>query len=441
MKPPLLRPDPDKPEPKRRQPPLPKSLHKKQEFRGLGTISAAVLLLALTILAACYPIGVPPIPTPEPLVPTPLPASQATATPRPAPSSPSPPTAGSVISPVPATPTPVRQASRAGERARVGVGLPLGAIGDYDWGQSLPGWYLSWRVMASPPQPAGMRFAQMVRIHADGFRPALDVITEAARTNPGALWLIGNEPDVIWQDNATPDQYAASYGVLYQAIKAADPTAQVAIGGVSQPTPLRIAYLDRILAAYRAQYGREMPVDVWNVHAFILREERDSWGVGIPPGMEVDRGQLYEISDHADMAIFKRQIADFRRWMAERGFRDKPLIVTEYGLLMPESYGFPPELVGQFMTDTFDYFLTTADPDTGLPADANRLVQAFCWYSVADTVYATSNLFDPETRAITPVGEVFRDYVAGLRQGRFWNTLKVPFRVPLDEAGGEHPPP
>jgi len=27
------------PEPKRRQPPLPKSLHKKQEFRGLGTIN------------------------------------------------------------------------------------------------------------------------------------------------------------------------------------------------------------------------------------------------------------------------------------------------------------------------------------------------------------------------------------------------------------------
>ena len=31
--------NPDKPEPKRRQPPLPKSLHKKQEFRGLGTIT------------------------------------------------------------------------------------------------------------------------------------------------------------------------------------------------------------------------------------------------------------------------------------------------------------------------------------------------------------------------------------------------------------------
>ncbi|PKO23495.1 MAG: hypothetical protein CVU38_03850 [Chloroflexi bacterium HGW-Chloroflexi-1] len=371
-------------------------------------IIAALLLLALTVVAACYPIVTPPGPTPEPLVPTPLPSSRATATPHPAPSP---------AAPSPAAP--VTQSLRSGDRARVGVGLPLGAIEDYDWGQGAPGWYLNWRVMPDPPQPEGIRFAQMVRIRADGFRPTLDVITAAARANPGALWLIGNEPDVIWQDNATPEQYAASYGVLYQAIKAADPTAQVAIGGVSQPTPLRMAYLDRILAAYRAQYGGEMPVDVWNVHAFILREESDSWGVGIPPGMAVDRGQLYEISDHADMAIFRRQIEDFRRWMAERGWRDKQLIVTEYGVLMPESYGFPPELVGQFMTDTFDYFLTARDPDTGYPADDDRLVQAFCWYSVADTDapnhYPTPNLFDPQTRAVTAVGEVFRDYVAGLR--------------------------
>ena len=32
-------PNPDKPEPKRRQPPLPKFLHKKREFRGLGPIN------------------------------------------------------------------------------------------------------------------------------------------------------------------------------------------------------------------------------------------------------------------------------------------------------------------------------------------------------------------------------------------------------------------
>ena len=199
------------------------------------------------------------------------------------------------------------------------------------------------------------------------------------------MWLIGNEPDVKWQDNVTPERYATVYGELHAAIKAADPTAQVAIGGVSQPTPLRMAYLDRVLAAYRAQFGAEMPVDVWNVHAFILREERGSWGVDIPPGMDVAQGQLYEIADHNDMDIFRRQITDFRRWMAERGLRDKPLIVTEYGILMPASYGFPPEVVSGFLVDTFDFFLTARDPELGYPADDNRLVQAFNWFSIADT--------------------------------------------------------
>ncbi len=317
-----------------------------------------------------------------------------------------------------ATSTPrVDQPQAGSDRARVGAALPvgpgLGKLTDYAWDGAAPGWYLNWQVDPQP-QP-GARFAQMVRVSGDGFSPPLGTIQHAARANPGSLWLIGNEPDVKWQDNVTPERYATVYRELHAAIKAADPTAQVAIGGVSQPTPLRMAYLDRVLAAYRAQFGAEMPVDVWNVHTFILREERDSWGVDIPPGLDVAQGQLYEIADHKDMEIFRRQIIDFRRWMAERGLRDKPLIVTEYGILMPASYGFPPEVVSGFLVDTFDFFLTARDPELGYPADDNRLVQAFNWYSIADKTYPTSSLFDPETRNVSPVGETFKAYVSGLR--------------------------
>ena len=376
---------------------------------------AGVLLMTLALAAAtglslprgsqlaAWPTPLRPAPTREPLVPTPLPGYMATPTPRPA----TPQTAAPRSAP--AAPAP------SAARSRVGVGLAMGAISDYPWGDGAPGWYLAWGVQAAPKGVPDIRFTQMVRVFGGRIQPDLAVIQAAARANPGALWLIGNEPDVIWQDNATPEQYAAAYGAIYPALKAADPTAQVAIGGVSQPTPLRIAYLDRILAAYRAQLGAEMPVDVWNVHAFILREERGSWGVDIPPGMAEEAGTLYEITDHTDMAIFKRQIVDFRRWMAERGQRDKPLIISEYGVLMPDGYGFPPELVANFMIDTFDYFLTTRDEMFGYPEDENRLVQAFCWYSVADTMYPTPNLFDPQTKTLTPVGEMFVAYVAGLR--------------------------
>jgi hypothetical protein len=302
------------------------------------------------------------------------------------------------------------------DRGRVCVDIPLRELADYDWGDALPGFYSNFRVVPNPPRTPGVGFAQLVRTRRNGqIVPSMDVIRAAAERNPGSLWLVGNEPDVALQDNATPEQYARDYGIVYRTIKEADPTARVAIAGVSQPTPLRMAYLDRVLAAYRELYGTEMPVDVWNVHAYILREERGSWGAGIPPGMPVDRGELFEITDHGDMAIFTRQIADFRRWMASHGQRDKPLIVSEYGILMPADYGFPPEKVGRFLVDTFDYFLQARDPETGYPADDNRLVQSFCWFSTADLQFPTSDLFDLNTGTVTEVGKFYRDYVSKLK--------------------------
>lgn len=227
------------------------------------------------------------------------------------------------------------------------------------------------------------------------------------------MWLIGNEPDVKWQDNLEPAAYAWLYHEAYTTVKNADPTAQIAIGGVSQPTPLRMRYLDAVLASYKAQFGTDMPIDVWNVHAFVLREERGSWGVDIPPGLPDKYGQLYEIDDSDNMDIFRQQIIDFRRWMAERGYQNDPLIVSEYGILMPEDYGFPPDRVVAFLRSSFDFFLTAADPALGYPNDGYRLVQAWCWYSLnaPEYIYPTGNLFDSETGQITAVGQGWIEYV------------------------------
>jgi hypothetical protein len=155
-----------------------------------------------------------------------------------------------------------------------------------------------------------------------------------------------------------------------------------------------------------------MPVDVWNIHLAILREERGSWGVGIPPGLPDDSGILYEIEDNADVEILKEQVVTFRRWMARRGLREKPLIVTEFSVLMPLEYGFPFEVVRDFMLDAADYLMTATDADLGYPADGNRLVQRWAWYSSADETYYTGNLFDPDTGQITPLGKVFAEYAA-----------------------------
>lgn len=360
---------------------------------------------------ASLPVEPMPERTADPLVPTLPPGAAATAV-----------TTATIVAEPPATAVPQPAPGVAVEpselRSRLGVGVPL-EVTEFTFGAEHArtlglGWYLDWHVDSAPVQTEGLEFAQMVRVRGDNYFPARSEIIEAIAANPGALWLIGNEPDVMWQDNTTPVQYAARYHELYTLIKTLDPSAQIAIGAVTQITPLRLQYIEDVLAAYEALVGTPMPVDVWNIHAFILREERESWGVSIPPGFDVDQGILWEIEDHDSIELFQQQIVDFRRWMDRNGQRNKPLIVSEYGILMPPEYGFPPEAVADFMLETFDYLLNARDEEIGYPDDDNRLVQKLAWYSLSDTVYPTGNLLDPVTGELTVIGQAFAEYAAGL---------------------------
>jgi hypothetical protein len=272
------------------------------------------------------------------------------------------------------------------------------------------GWYLDWGADPNGYISADVEYMPMIRLKGGAAQPNGQELLAVVDALSGALWLIGNEPDVKWQDNVAPDAYAELYHDLYNLIKGRDPTSQVAMGGVSQPTPLRLRYLDRVLGAYEDRYGEAMPVDVWNVHNFILHEERGSWGVDIPPGMSENTGTPRDITDHDDLRIFEQQIVGFRRWLKERGQQDKPLIVTEYGVLMPADYGFPPERVESFMLGSFEYMRTAADPTLGYPADGYRLVQRWCWFSLADERYPTGNLADRGSGRLTSLGKAFRGF-------------------------------
>jgi len=309
------------------------------------------------------------------------------------------------------TPTKEAQQPASDTQRRMCVSVPFRNLIASGVSQLQPGWYLDWSVNAQPARPNNVEYAQMVRVPQGKPDPSLATIGQIAQQNPGSLWLVGNEMDVIWQDNATPEQYAAVYHGVYATLKQADPSSRVAIGGITEPSPLRLQYLDRVLQAYRDQYGQAMPIDVWNVHNFILPEQRGSWGVDIPPGSDATSGLTYGIDDHDRLDIFKQQLVDFRRWMAERGYRNKELLVTEYGVLMPADYGFDHLRVRDFMLGTFDTMRTATDPALGLPADGNRLVQRWCWYSLADTSYPTGNLLDAATRQLTPLGLDFKRYV------------------------------
>jgi hypothetical protein len=336
---------------------------------------------------------------------------------------------------------------------RLGVGGLQADVTGYDMGQLNMGLYLDWRARSSPPPglPASMEYLQIVRVHqvkadygsgwhgppriyssppAYWVSPDLTTLATMAAALPGSLWLISNEMDrVDWwegdhwsgQDETTPEVYATAFHDIQAAIRAADPTARIAIGGIIEATPLRLEYLDRVWDSYDAQYGYSMgeDIDVWNVHGFILREVRDSWGAEVPAGLNDLGGFLYGadsatiVAEHRNISRFQEFMTALRTWMAAHGERNKPLINTEYGILYRSlnGYDFTDQQVSDYLTASFDFLFTAADPSIGFPADENRLVQGWFWYSLNDS-YWNGNLFNPTTKALTTVGTTWKNYVS-----------------------------
>ncbi len=316
--------------------------------------------------------------------------------------------------------------------------------------------YANWGISANPPRPNGMEYIQMVRVkqwkwengqrvlasatapyetpYTYTVRAGWDAVRTAVQNNPGSVWLIGNEIERRdwpggYQDEILPEVYAWAYHDLYTAIKGWDPTARVSAGGIIQATPLRLQYMDRVWDEYQSRYGERMPVDVWNIHAFVLREGRNSWGADIPAGIDVQTGIWYSVADNKNFNIAAGHIRAFRQWMRDKGEQNKPLYVTEYGVNMPylESGFSFEEVRDEFMYPSFDFFLSEKDVDIGYPADEYRLVQKWMWYSLDGDdghwndgqwqLHYNGHLFysglddGRPPMGIAPLGEYWEDYV------------------------------
>lgn len=286
-------------------------------------------------------------------------------------------------------------------------------------------------------------------------------------SNPGHYWLIGNEVDVnnYVQDNTMPQVYARAYHDIYTYIKKVDPTAKVAIAGLSMMTPGRLQYLSIVWDTYRSLYGGNMPVDIWNMHLYILEERNDADPLGYGDGKVAlgtdpalakltsarnaalcpalgaadipandPRPDVHCRSEHDSVRIFREQVVAMRQWMKERGQQNKPLIISEFGLLYPyvldengqwylkDEHGQPyaPARVTKYLRDTIAYLETAKDANLGYPADGNRLVQQWLWFSIAtepDSSGGSSNLISWDSfqgmtpgdpAALTMMGQAFQ---------------------------------
>ncbi len=350
------------------------------------------------------------------------------------------------VTPLPtraSTPTPRRTPTAAPGSAslyaplqRFGLAFSpaYGPLADYPLQQIPFGWYADWAFRTSPQLAGRYEYAQTIRVSPEHYPPDWEGLRAALKANPGSLWMIGNEPECLHQDRRTPEEYAEIYHALYTYIKRQDPTAQVAIGGVVQPTPLRLEWLDRVLAHYRATYGQPMPVDVWNIHIQILQEKRGDYGAEIPVGLAADEGRLYPWWENASVEHLKALVWEMRRWMAARGYRNKPLIISEFGVLMPsthfdalESPGAGQARVMAFMSASFDFLLSAKDADVGYPADGGRLVQRWLWFSLNHPSWEqlpggmsgfNGGLCDPFTQELTVFGRHYGAYMRTLTGGR-----------------------
>jgi len=272
--------------------------------------------------------------------------------------------------------------------------------------------------------------------------------------NPGVLWLVGNEVDrgpnpgghSVGQGDTFPQVYARAYYSVYHFIKDRDPTAQVAISGLVEVTPGRLEYLEIVWQTYLDLYGVPMPVDVWNMHLYILPELLPggqpngiaSVALGTNPALGIresnndpaqcSRPDVYCIAEHDDMEIFDQQVRAMRGWMRSHNQQNKPLIISEYSILYPyvpdpggtcwlqDEYGecFTPTRIVNYLNETMSYFEAAKDPVIGYPLDDFRLVQQTAWFSInnEDRVGNVSDLVDDDKNngsliGLSVVGEIF----------------------------------
>lgn len=173
-----------------------------------------------------------------------------------------------------------------------------------------PVWYYSYDYEGEAL--SGHRRVLLIRPHFDSSE-----VRRALRQNPGAWWLVGNEPNDPFQDNLSPTTYAAFYNRVETLAWDVDRSASLVPAGIANAD---WRWAQAFLDSYMQQYGEEPRIAAWNIHNYIL---------------EPDRDQL-------DVSEFQARVIAFREWMSAAGEDDKPLLLTEFGVLFGTGLGGRP---------------------------------------------------------------------------------------------------
>jgi hypothetical protein len=213
-------------------------------------------------------------------------------------------------------------------------------------------------------------------------RPNRKDIPAAMRASAPAWWSLGNEPNDPYQDNVSAEEYAELYRT-FEGWAAPSRGVQLVSAGIANAD---WEWAEAFREAYRARYGRYPRIDSWNIHDYILEPEFDPY----------------------DVAEFQRRILDFRRWMESIGDGDKPLFLTEFGVLYGDGCCGrpvdPSEKIHTFMKRTVRWLIES------------QAVDYWAWYSIRSELF-NGDLMDAQGN-LTELGLTYRELVQDWLQQR-----------------------
>lgn len=254
---------------------------------------------------------------------------------------------------------------------KFGVGIGDAPLSADQLSQLGPVWYMDW----SWSKPAVPGHQRLYVINCDEVDRQGRQIAAAMKASGASWWALGNEPNDPNQDNRTPEEYARLY-LTFEDWAEAAPRCGILPAGIANAD---WQWAEQFRQSFFKQFGRYPRVDGWNIHNYILETGLDPY----------------------DSAEFARRIEAFRRWMTSIGDKDKPLFLTEFGVL----YGNgccgrpidPPEKLQQFMLSTVEWL------------EHSGQVQAWAWFATYTRSY-NGSLMSAEGE-LNDLGRLYRQLV------------------------------
>ncbi len=270
-------------------------------------------------------------------------------------------------------------------------------------------WYLAndYRLDNIPPGHRKLMFVG--RLPVPGDIP----IREAAAHQPGAAWMILNEPNR--QGGYTPRDWVEELHDAYAAIRATDPTAKILSPSILNweftCTQCRgyqkgVDWLAEFRTAWLERYGTEPPVDAWAINVYPL-----DWLQMPMVDLDLVTSQIEGIRSYLDSIP---ELAGTPIWITEIGLHWGWDNIDWFAAPCLRPAGeYQTEKVTAFLRDLFDWL--------DLNGDRLGVEKVFLYISYRNITtcnadyYAGITLFDDPYpgASLTPAGEVFVERTAG----------------------------